>query len=151
MRLILTTSICHRNWSRAPFIPRNGGETTDRDGIGGKSIKKLNPYYRQMRVHEFQVLKDLVNVWPKLDYRSDIILCTDASYTNRRKNRLMLLSNRYGSLAKHLRLSKVDGQPSKRRPMQYIMLYKSWRICSEVYNSHSEQTIIIKQLLKINK
>ena len=35
-----------------------------------------------MRVHTFQVLKDLMNVFPKLyyiDYQSEIIFCTDAS------------------------------------------------------------------------
>jgi len=43
------------------------------------------------------------------------------TYTKRQNIRLMLLSNRYGSLAKHLYLYNVDGH------MQSIMLYKSKR------------------------
>ena len=57
--------------------------------------------------HAFQVLKDLVNEFPKplyIDYRSNIILCTDASdyaigtYLHQMKNTpLMLWSNQSGS------------------------------------------------------
>ena len=54
------------------------------------------------------------------------------TFTKRRKICLMLLCNRSGSLSKHSHMSKLDGQPSKKRHMQCIMLYKSQRICSEV-------------------
>ena len=94
--------------------------------MAGTQSKTKSILWTDAGGHAFKILKDMVNVWQKLDYidyQSDTILCTDES--DYAIGAYLYQKAKNGSLAKYLRLYKVDGRPSKRRPMQCIMLYKS--------------------------
>jgi hypothetical protein len=101
------------------------------------------------RVHAFQVLKDLVNVCPKLyyiGYQSDIILCTDASdyaigahLYQKAKKMLDVIEQPIRFLSKTL--TPVQSRWSTIEKKAYAIYYALKKLVE--YNSHSEQTIII--------